>query len=253
MAEIYVSNYGSGDVWVYDANSLAVKKKINVGQNPAMMEIFPGINTVAVVVRGYNATAIIENGNVTQHLEGGTGPYGIAADPANNHLIVTNRDTGNAFVYYREGNGWKIVPGLELNEFGETPRTQPFEVAYNPNNRRLYITFMNPNGQWFVDIFEKESTNRIRRLATLPVGNSGSDRDPDVGGSGLVINPDTNNLFVADTAAGTVTVIGPNNTVLATVPVGTDPYEITVNRKTQTVYVTLRGINRLAKVTDSFR
>jgi DNA-binding beta-propeller fold protein YncE len=47
-------------------------------------------------------------------------------------------------------------------------------------------------------------------------------------------------------------VIGPNNTVIATIPVGTDPYEIAVNRKTQTIYVTLRAINKLAKFADGF-
>ena len=254
LNEIYVSNYGSGDVWVYDANTLAVKKKISVGQNPAMMDYFPFVNTVAVVVRGYNAIAIIENGNVTQYLEsGGIGPYGIAADPLNNQLIVTNRDTGNAYAYYRDTNGWKMDPGSELKDFGDTQRTVPFEVAYNWNNNRVYITFVKPDGQWFVDVFEKETTTRIRRIATIHVGNSGSENDANVGGSGLVINPETNNLFVTDTRAGTITVIGPDNTVKATIPIGTDPYEIAVNRDTQTVYVTLRAANRLAWFADNYK
>lgn len=253
-AEIYVSNFASGDVWVYDANTLAVKRQIPVGSNPAMMEILPGINTVAVIVRGNNTIVIIENGNLVQHLNvGGSGPYGIAADPINNHLIVANRDTGDAFVHYRAADGWRLDPGSRLADFGDTPRSQPFEVAYNGNNQHLYITFMKPNGQWFVDVFVKESTSSIRRLATIPVGSSGSDRDPNVGGSGLVINPETNNLFVADTADGTVTVIGPDNRVVATVAVGTDPFEVAVNRTTQTVYVTLRAINRLVKIGDTFR
>ena len=102
-----------------------------------------------------------------------------------------------------------------------------------------------------MDVFEK-NPDSIRRIATIHVGNSGSDRDPNVGGSGLVVNPETNNVFVTDTAAGTVTVIGPNNTVVATIPVGTDPYEVAVNRTTQTIYVTLRAVNRLVKVEDSF-
>ena len=253
-AEIFVSNFGSGDVWVYDANTLAVKKKIGVGPNPAMMDFFPFVHTVAVVVRGYNAVAMIQDGRVIQHLDsGGAGPYGIAADPLNNQLIVTNRDTGDAFVYYRAGDGsWKMDPGSRLSDFGNTPRTQPFEVAYNWNNQRIYITFMMPNGDWYVDVFVKESTNRIQRIGTVRVGNSGSDRDPNVGGSGLVVNPETNNVFVTDTADGTVTVIGPDNTVKATVPVGTDPYEIAVNRETQTVYVTLRAGNRLAWFEDKY-
>ncbi|HRJ45216.1 MAG TPA: hypothetical protein PL105_25175, partial [Caldilineaceae bacterium] len=113
-----------------------------------------------------------------------------------------------------------------------------------------YITFMMPNGQWFVDVFERGGTY-VRRIATVHVGSSGSDRDPNVGGSGMVINSETNNLFVADTAAGTVTVIGPDNTVKATIPVGSDPYEVAVNRVTMTVYVTLRAPNRIVKIKDT--
>ncbi len=249
--EVYVSNFGSGDVWVYDANTLAVKKKIGVGQNPAMMELFPFVNTVAVIVRGYNQVVMLVDGNVSQRLDsGGIGPYGIAGDPLTNQMIVTNRDTGNAFAFYRDTDGWKMLPNFELNDFGDTERTVPFEAVYNWNNQRYYITFMMPNGQWFVDVFERGGTY-VRRIATVHVGSSGSDRDPNVGGSGMVINSETNNLFVADTAAGTVTVIGPDNTVKATIPVGSDPYEVAVNRVTMTVYVTLRAPNRIVKIKDT--
>jgi len=252
-AEVYVSNFASGDVWVYDANTLAVKKKIGVGQNPSIMEIFPDINTVAVVVRSLQAVAIIQNNNVAQYVSsGGTGPYGLASDQVNKQIIVSNRDTGNAWVIYRDGGFWRLDDRSEMKNFGNTERTQPFEVEYNSNNNRIYITYMMPNGTWFVDVIEKRSTSQLVTIATIRVGNSGSDRAPEVGGTGLTINPVTNNLFVADTAAGTVTVIGPNNTVVATVAVGTDPYEIAVNKTTQTVYVTLRAANKLAKFADGF-
>jgi len=252
-AEIYVSNFASSSVWVYDANTMAVKKQIQVGPNPAIMEIFPDINTVAVVVRGLQAVAIIQNNNVAQYVSsGGTGPYGLAADQVNKHLIVTNRDTGNAWVIVKDGGSWRLADGSEMKDFGNTERTQPFEVAYNPNNNRIYITYMMPNGTWFVDVIQKSSPTQLVTLATIRVGSSGSDRDSNVGGTGLDINPVTNNLFVADTADGTVTVIGPNNAVIATVAVGTDPYELAVNETTQTVYVTLRAANRLAKFADGF-
>ena len=251
--EIFVSNFASSDVWVYDANTLAVKKKINVGQNPSIMEIFPDINTVAVIVRRLNSVAIIQGGNVVQYVSsGGIGPYGLASDQVNKQLIVTNRDTGNAWVIYKDGSSWRLNDGSEMKDYGNTERTQPFEVEYNPNNNRIYITYMMPSGKWFVDVIEKRTMTDLRTMATIPVGDSGSDRSGDVGGTGLVINPATNNLFVTDTAAGTVTVIGPANTVVATVNVGLDPYEIALYRKTQTLYITLRAGNKLAKFDDGF-
>lgn len=139
-----------------------------------------------------------------------------------------------------------------MKDFGNTSRTVPFEVAYNPNNNRIYITYMMPSGKWYVDVIEKRTMTALITMATVPVGNSGSDRDGNVGGTGLAINPATNNLFVADTAAGTVTVIGPANNVVTTLNVGADPYEIAINNTSQTVYVTLRALNRLAKFADGF-
>ena len=251
--EIYVSNFASGDVWVYNATTLAVVKVISVGQYPAIMEIFPDINTVAVVVRKLNSVAIIQDHNVVQYVSsGGAGPFGLASDKVNKQLIVTNRDTGNAWIIYKDGGSWRLNDRSEMKDYGNTERTQPFEVAYNPNNNRIYITYMMPNGRWYVDVIEKRSMTDLRTMATIRVGDSGSDRNPDVGGTGMAINPDSNNLFVADTAAGTVTVIGPGNTVVGTVNVGTDPYEIAVNRGTQTVYITLRVLNKLSKLTDGF-
>ena len=253
LNEVYVSNYASKDVWVYDANTLVVKKKIHVGPNPMMMEIFPDINTVAVIVRGLNGIAIIENGNVVQYMPtGGTGAFGFASDPVNKQLIVGNRDTGNVWIIYKDGGNWRLGDGSEMKNFGGMERTGPFEIAYNPNNNRIYVISMRPSGTWFVDVIEKQSMTSLVTLATVDVGSSGSDRDPNVGGAGIAVNLTTNNVFVADTADGTVTVIGENNQVLSTVTVGPDPFEIAVNDDTQTVYVTLRAGNRLVKFADIF-
>ncbi|MEI2420082.1 hypothetical protein V6O07_07395, partial [Arthrospira platensis SPKY2] len=96
---IYVSNYLSGDVWVYDANSLNVLKVIPVGPGATLMRILPAIDAVAVVVRGPNGVAIIENMNMLAVLgTTGAGAFGLAADPDHNFFIVINRDASNGRV-----------------------------------------------------------------------------------------------------------------------------------------------------------
>ncbi|RME53685.1 MAG: YncE family protein [Caldilineae bacterium] len=250
--EIYVSMFASRSVWVYDANTLAVKAKIDVGENPALMEILPDLNTVAVVVRGINGVALIKGHSVQQYMPaGGRGAYGIAADPVNNHIMVMNRDTTNGWILYLENGSWRFSDAVELRVGNESARRSPFELAYNPNNNRLYALYISEN-EWFVDVFEKKSLTEVVRIATIPVGNSGTVKDPNVGGTGLAVNLKTNNVFVANTADGTVSVIGPNNQVLDTVTVGPDPYELAINPTTQYVYVTLRAGNKLAKFFDGF-
>jgi len=252
--EAFVSNYASNDVWVYDANTLALKQVIHVGPQPALMEIFPDINTVAVVVRGLNGIAMIENGAVVQYVpSGGIGPYGIAADQVNKQLIVGNRDTGNAWIFYKDGTGWQMASGSEMKNFGGQERTGPFEIAYNPNNQRIYVISMRPSGTWFVDVIEKQSMNSLTTLATLDVGSSGSDRDGDVGGTGLEVNLATGNVFVANTYDKTLSVIsGQLNQVVATIPTGEDPFEITSNPVTNQIFVTLRRPNRIQKFADLY-
>jgi len=232
---------------------LAIDTKIHVGPNPMMMEIFPDINTVAVIVRGLNGIAIIENSTVAQYLaSGGTGAYGLASDQVNKQLIIGNRDTGNAWIIYKDGGNWRINGGSEMKNFGGMERTGPFEIAYNPNNNRIYLISMRPNGTWFVDVIEKQSMTSLVTLATVDVGSSGSDRDPNVGGAGIAVDLVTNNVFVADTADGTVTVIGPNNQVVATVPTGEEPFDVAVNPVTNQVFVSLRRDNRVHKFADIY-
>jgi YVTN family beta-propeller protein len=129
----------------------------------------------------------------------------------------------------------------------------PFEAAFNPVNRKLYVTYMKSSGLWYVDIFQKDSSMVLTKIATVRVGSSGSDRSDDVGGTGLAVNPVTGNLFVADTYDGTITVIsGPTDQVVATIPTGEDPYEVAINPVTNQVFVTLRRPNRIHKFTDGY-
>ena len=248
---LYVSNFASGDVWVYDAASLSKIAEIPVGAEAAIMEVLPDIDTVAVVVRSKNGVAIIK-GLSLYGLVGtkGHGAYGLAADPVNNQLIVTNRDSQTARVLYEAGGQWKN-DGAEI-KFGE--KTVPFEAAYNPDNQKLYIVHSTPDGTWKVDVYRKNSATHVQLLTRVSVGRGGSVKDPDVGGTGLVVNRTTGNVFNANTAVDTLTVIrGSDDRVIATLPTGDDPFTLAVDPGSNTVFVALRRVNRLGMVKDDFQ
>lgn len=140
---VYVSNYASADVWVYDANTLALITKIRLGNpgetQPALMELLPAIDTVAVVVRangGGGSVAIIEGLTLNQVVGAtGVGSYGIAVDRVRNRIIVSNRDSGNVRILYRTELGQWMNDG---QGFTANDRRVPFEVEYNPVNQKLY-------------------------------------------------------------------------------------------------------------------
>ncbi len=246
---VYVSNYASGDVWIYDATSLAVLAKLAVGGNPALMEILPSLDTVFVTVRVNSRVAIIQGLNLTEDTtSGGTGPFGIAADPFNNRIFIAHRDSRH-LAEIRQTNGAWRSKSITLMPEGTTP----FEVAYNAARNRLYVVYADSASNWFVDIWKPEINAQWGRERTLAVGNGGNVKAPEVGGAGLAVNPMTGHVFNVNTAAGTLTVIsGSNEKVIATITTGTDPFPVAVNSKTNTVFIGLRSNNALVKIDDTF-
>ena len=247
---VYVSNYGSGDVWVYDATTLAVLAKISVGDSAALLEILPGLDTVFVVVRDGSRIGIIQGLNLVQDIaSGGSGPYGIAADTVNNRIFVGHRDSRHLSVLRREGTNWQAKNMAQLPD-----GTVPFELAYNPALNRLYVLSVKETNNWYVEIWKPELNATWGREASRRVGDSGDLKDPTVGGTGLAVNPSTGNIFNADTADGTLSVLdAAQQRVIATVPTGVDPFPVAVNPVTNVVFVGLRSQNALVKIDDTFR
>jgi len=250
---VYVSNFADGSIWIYDAVSLAVLTQIHTGGNPAVMDILPDLDTVAVAVRGLNGVAIIQGTELQEIVDsGGVGPYGVAADPLRQDFTIINQDAGTGRVIYRQDNSWQHK-GAEITFGVEGDRLVPFEAAFNPANRKLYVIYTKANGLWYVDIFQKDSSMVLTKTATVQVGSSGSNRSGDVGGTGLAVNAVTGNLFITDTYDGTLTVIsGQTDQVVATIPTGEDPYEVAINPVTNQVFVSLRRVNRIHKFTDGY-
>jgi uncharacterized repeat protein (TIGR01451 family) len=246
---IYVSNFAGGDLWIYDATTLSLLHKIAVGGNPTLLEILPGLDTVFVVVRANSRVAIIQGATLVQDVtSGGSGPFGIAADPINNRIFVSHRESGHLAEIRQINGSWQTKSAAIMPE-----GTTSFELAYSVARNRLYVVYANSASQWFVDSWKPEPNALWGRERTLAVGDSGNIKAPEVGGAGLVVNPTTGHLFNANTAAGTLTVIsGASETVLATVPTGPDPFPVAVNARTNVIFVGLRSPDALVKINDTF-
>ena len=251
---VYVSNYASADVWVYDADTLARLAVIKLGNpgevQPGLMAVLPDLDTVAVTLQGVNGVALIQ-GLTLGPIIGSTGvsPFGLAVDPVRNRIFVSNRDGGNMRVLYRTEFGQWKNDGQNFT-FGD--RRIPFEVEYNPVNQKLYLLYV-VDTAWSVDVWEIRADDWFWKVATIPVGQSGSSRDPNVGGMGLAVDTATGNVFVANSVDNTVSVInGSSNQVTRTLATGPDPFQIAVNPVTRMVYVVLRQVNRLAFFRDVY-
>jgi len=245
---IYVSNFASADVWVYDVATLALLAKIPVGGQPALMAILPDLDTVFVVVRDQSRIAVIQGLSKLTDLEsGGSGPYGIAADPLNQRFFVAHRDSGHMASFARNNGVWQRSAGPLLSD-----GRRLFDIAYNPANNKLYVVYADSGGEWFIDVWKPETGAAWGQIRTgIPVGSGGDPSSALVGGTGIEVSRRTGKLYNVNTGAATLTVIdGVDNGIRATIGLGADPFPIAINATTGTVFVGLRESGRIVKIDE---
>jgi len=244
---VYVSNFGGG-VTVYDVDTLALLADIAVGSGPGQIAVNEYTDTAAVILHGENKIAFIDGLIFTEKVDAnGSGAFGIAADVATNHFVVTHRDSRTARIFYKTDAGWKN----DGAEFTFADLVVPFAVTIDHRNARVYILTWRPGDLWRIEVFEKLSQGEVKAGALIPVGNSGNKNSADVGGVGLAVNVNNRHIFVANSADDTVTIIdGVNDAVLDTVTVGDDPTVLAMNRDNGVVFVGLRASDQMYRFRD---
>lgn len=244
---VYVASFGSGDVRIYDASSLALLATVPVGGEATLVEVLPELGAAFALVHDGSHVAVIEGLTRTATLSsGGAGPFGIAADPLRGQVYVSNRDSAHfatvSRVSSRNANTWLTRSNLVLED-----GRRLFEIAYDAAVNRLYSVYMAADGQWYVDAWKPEPYPQLwGREATVAVGSSGVITSPLVGGAGLAVNPANGLVYNANTAAGTVSVIERGGLrVLDTIQTRGDPFAIAADGVQNRVYIGLRESGRL--------
>ena len=162
---------------------------------------------------------------VTATINVGTGPDGVAVDPATHTAYVTNVDDDTASVIDETTNTVTATVGV-----GGGPLT----VAVDPTTHIAYVT---NGGNGTVSVIDG-ATGSVTSLITVGSG-------PD----GVAVDPVTGTVYVANGGAGTVSVIdGATATVTGTIAVGSDPDAVAVDPVTDTVYVANGGAGTVSVI-----
>jgi YVTN family beta-propeller protein len=244
---VYVASFGSGDVRIYEASSLALLATVPVGAEATLVEVLPELGTAFALVHDGSHVAVIEGLTRTMTLSsGGSGPFGIAADPLRGQVYISHRDSAHfatvSRVSSRNANTWQTRSNLVLED-----GRRLFEIAYDAAVNRLYSVYMAADGQWYVDTWKPEPYPQLwGREATVAVESSGVITSPLVGGAGLAVNSANGLVYNANTAAGTVSVIERGGLrVLDTIATRGDPFAIAADGVQNRVYIGLRESGRL--------
>ena len=245
--KVYVANFASGDLYVLDASTLAVRAIIPVGPNPTFVKINPLTNQVFVVTYGNSRVAVVNGATDTLETtvpSGGSAAWGLAVDPTANLVYVSNRDSGA--VTTLDGNhGYQVLGSRTIKPCGGAGAS-PYGLDFNPSNSKLYIACSPAQNVNRVAVYRATAVS-LTRLVFLSVGDGGED-----GGGGVAVDLATSNVFVTNSAANTVSVLsGLTDTVIATLPAGLNPFGAAADPVTRQVFVVNRDSHDLSVYLDT--
>jgi len=162
-----------------------------------------------------------------------------------NRVYVSVRDTDK--IVTLDGNDhFRVMDSQTIHPCGGTGAA-PYGMDFNPANNKLYVAcapFHNVNK---TAVFQASGSG-LTRIAYLDVGNGGGD-----GGGGVAVDTTTGNVFFTNSLDNTVSVIsGISDSVIATIPVGLNPFGVAVDPITKRVFVGNRDSNNLYAILDTY-
>ncbi len=238
--KLYVTNFGSDDVYVINGATNKVIKNIPVGNGPYGIAYSPSNNNVYVAnsgdgtVSGINTStdtivSTIELLNVVSPSPSSTlRPFALAYDSANGAMYVGGAvlNTSDATV----GGQVSVINTVTNADVKDLLMPTPIEfstamgLAYNSNNNRVYVSAWESNSVVMIN----PDMNSFEGTA-IPVG---------MAPRSILYNPTNNNMYVANSGSQTVSVIGPTDSVIATIPTGLEPMGIAYNPNNLHIYIT---------------
>jgi YVTN family beta-propeller protein len=245
--KVYVANYASATVTIFDGASGALLKTIDFAPlsfgQPSFAAVDETLNRAYVSLHAGGRLAVIDGAtnNLLTTIEVGGGAFGVAVHPGLQRAWVSTRDTDSITA---------VDTNTNARIWAETlfPGGTPYALAVDTARNKLYVLYgLHGDAPDRVAIYRLSATGADREETVL-VGDGGA-----AGGTGLAVNVTTGHIFVANSAQNSVSVIdGATKAVIATVGAGADPGMIGVNAVTNRVYVSNRGDDTVKVLIDTF-
>ncbi|MBC7223029.1 MAG: hypothetical protein H5T59_01925 [Anaerolineae bacterium] len=241
---VYVPCFDDGKLAVIDGETNAVVALLDVGLEPTYAAVNEETDRAYVVSHAANLLYGVRGSD--NHIwrvvpTDGIGAFGVAVDPTADRVYVSHRDTGTITVF--DGTTLDQVPGSTLSTRGI-----PYVMTVDAPHRRLYV---------YVRGRHSDPTRvQIYNLNTTPAALVGEVEIPyggPDGGGGIAVDPVTRHVYVSNSLDNTLSILdGRLGTVITTIPVGTDPFAVAFDPRTDEVWVGNRAGNDLWVFTDTY-
>jgi DNA-binding beta-propeller fold protein YncE/pimeloyl-ACP methyl ester carboxylesterase len=248
--KVYVASFTGGDVRVLRASDLQPLKTIPIdpGAQLTFAAADEGRGYLYVVGHRDNKLYVINTRDDTLQAtvsSGGSGAFGLAVNPGLNRVYISHRESFTV-VTLDGNNGWQPIYAqtIEACRSGN----QPYALAYNPLNNRLYAacTTSGSTSVQAMRVFSVANSG-LTEIAARWLQNGGSN-----GGGGITIDANTNDVLFTNSAANTVTIFDGQNNLLANIQAGPDPFGAAADPTTGRIYVGNRGDNTITVIDDVY-
>jgi len=196
---IYVANFADNTVSVIDAEKDEVIATVSVAAYPALVAARD--DRAYITHLGGELSVIAANGTRVDEIGlAGPGAFGVAVDPAQDRVYVGSKESHELWVV--DIGRREVIETLELPG-------PPYALAFNPASGHLFAVDGEADRVYVIET----ATGHL--IGALPVGH----QDAAQGGQGIAVAE--NRLYVANYAAGSVTIFDDSHCLLTPTPTPT--------------------------------
>jgi len=220
---------------------------VRVGSDPQFVAVDQRTHTVYVANTSSNTLSVIGGARVRATVRVGPLPFAVAVNEATDTVYVT--DLGAATVSVIDGRtcNARVTRGCGRRPATVDVGTTPGGIAIDPRTDTIYVTGETSGDVSVIDgrTCNGSATAGCRRAPARVAAGAGA--------RGVAVDSRTDTVYVANTAADTVSVIDGSRCNAAdtsgcaqraaAAPVGVSPRRVAVDEETGTVYVTNAGSN----------
>jgi YVTN family beta-propeller protein len=236
---------GASNAVVVPAYSVNGTVDVKAGDAPSAVGVNPKTNKIYVLnYKSNNMTVIDGATNKTRTVKVGTGPIALSINQVTNKIYVANETSLNKKGEPdSNGTGYvTVIDGATNKTTQVAAELQPDAVAVNEQTNKIYVANQGSNSVTVIDGATNKTTNVALRKDTDTL------EEGVLSPQNVAVNPITDKIYVTGPQSNTVGVIdGKTNTYAVVLTEGNTPAgamfgqtptAVTINKTTNTVYVT---------------
>ncbi|HEY6885020.1 MAG TPA: YncE family protein, partial [Nitrososphaeraceae archaeon] len=276
--KIYAIYDSQKKISVIDGTTNKINNTINLDFVPSAIDINPRTNTLFTIWNNTVYAIDTISNRIIHNFTVGSTLDDIAIDTKNNQIYLHGEVTNlNKSPTNTEGYHSTAEFQIDVNKYQETSRFKsskylnpdPLIYVFNKggdtiatdNNINITLSTRRHNPEDITALDYNPVTNlayiltdHFLYIVDFDTSSLTNIKMDNIFKSGLVVNPNSNLIYISDSLRNTVEVFnGTDNKIITNIPVGFSPSQMKINTKTNTIYVINKDSNTVSVIDGSLK